>query len=92
MKLSVLSALLAKTSGVGLGGSASSNEHLEATMILNDAVQFVENIGQTAYGAQKETNLHYMQELDRKIKLMTDEKKHVADADDASVLLMRTPE
>ena len=61
-------------------------------MILNDAVQFVENIGQTAYGAQKETNLHYMQELNRKIKLMSDEVKHVADADEASVLLMRTPE
>ena len=33
-----------------------------------------------------------MQELDRKMKLLSDEKKHVADANDASVLMMRTPE
>ena len=79
MKLSVLSALVASSSQINL--KDQRNSHLSATYILNDAVATVSSLAGEERLAEQETNKDYVTELDRKIHLMTKERKHVIDGE-----------
>ena len=85
-----ITALLASTSAVGIGGQ--QNEHLEATYLLNNAVAQVESIGQEAYQEESKINDDYLKELDRKKKILSEDQHHVRKAKDLAKEMMRTPE
>ena len=87
MKFEILSALLASTQCIGIGGDGLingkpiKNIHLTATYILNDALDMVEKEAKESRVAESETNKDYVKELDRKLKTLSDERKHVEDGE-----------
>ena len=76
MKYKVLSALLATSNAIGIGGS-QKNEHLEATTILNNAVEMVEETALNALSSQELTNNKYVKELMRRVRALDNEIDHV---------------
>ena len=74
MKISVLTALVAQSSAVGL---APHNEHLTATYILNDAAVSVSDLIQKTRARENLTNTDYIKELDRRLAHINWERKHV---------------
>ena len=88
MKYSTLTALLATSSAVSLSTSTVSNPHLSATFILSDAAKMVDDLIVKGRAAESETNSHYVTELDRKLKVLNDERKHVMDGEDLAKSLI----
>jgi hypothetical protein len=88
MKYSTLVALLATSSAVSLSTSTVQNPHLEATYILQDAVGMIDGLAITERTAESKTNTDYVKELDRKLKVLNDERKHVLDGEDQAKVMI----
>ena len=80
MKICVFTALVASSSAIGLKDQAK-NPHLTATYILNDALSMVDQIATKSRNEESKTNTDYVKELDRRIKDITWERKHVQDGE-----------
>ena len=87
MKISVVTALVASSSAIGLKDQAR-NPHLTATYILNDAASMVDQLAVKTRNEESKTNQDYVKELDRRIKDITTERKHVQDGEVQAVTMI----
>ena len=69
--------MIASTTSVSINSGAQANEHLEATMLLKDAVSMIDKETEEVKKAQDHTNKDYVKEIDRKMKVLCDERVHV---------------